>query len=99
IGTPPMNLLQPGVWGSADVRVGVRPEHLRIDAAGPLQATVRQVEHLGHEVLVVADATGTKVVARLAPTAGVPSVGDTVGLDAEPGRLHRFDTATGVRVE
>ena len=99
IGTPPMNLLQPGVWGSADVRVGVRPEHLRIDAAGPLQATVRQVEHLGHEVLVVADAAGTKVVARLAPTAGVPSVGDTVGLDAEPGRLHRFDTATGVRVE
>jgi ABC-type sugar transport system ATPase subunit len=97
IGTPPMNLLRPGVWGSADVQVGVRPEHLRIDAAGPLCAVVRQVEHLGHEVLVVADADGTKVVARLAPSSPVPAVGDTVGLDAEPGRLHRFDAATGVR--
>jgi len=98
IGTPPMNLLQPGVWGSAEVTVGVRPEHLRIDAAGALRATVRQVEHLGHEVLVVADADGTKVVARLAPTDAVPTVGDAVGLDAEPGRLHRFDATTGVRV-
>ena len=99
IGTPPMNLLPPGVWGSAEVRVGIRPEHLRIDPAGPLRATVRQVEHLGHEVLVVADADGTKVVARLVPTAEVPAVHDVVGLDAEPGRLHRFDAATGVRVE
>lgn len=78
--------------------MGVRPEHLRLDPAGALRATVRQVEHLGHEMLVVADVSGTKVVARLAPTDAVPSVGDVVGLDAEPGRLHRFDASTGVRV-
>ena len=98
IGTPPMNLLPPGLLGSDHVRVGIRPEHLELRAGGRLQATVRQVEHLGHEVLLIADTGGHRVVARLDPTAFVPAVGDPVAFDAEPARLHHFDAASGERV-
>ena len=98
IGTPPMNLLAPGVLGANDVQVGIRPEHLRLVPGGPLHATVRQVEHLGHEILLVADASGSKVVARLDPSEFVPEVGDPVAFDADPGRLHRFSATTGERV-
>ena len=98
IGTPPMNMLPPGMLGSDAVQVGIRPEHLRLTPGGPLHAIVKQVEHLGHEVLLFADATGTRLVSRLDPSSFVPEVGDPVAFDAEPGRLHRFDTATGERV-
>jgi len=99
IGTPPMNLLPAGMWGTADVQVGIRPEHLRIESTGRLHGVVRQIEHLGHEVLVVAEADGHRVVARVAPTSAVPAVGDPVAFDADASRLHRFNAATGERVE
>jgi ABC-type sugar transport system ATPase subunit len=98
IGTPPMNMLPPGMLGSESVQVGIRPEHLRLTPGGSLHAIVKQVEHLGHEVLLFADANGTRLVSRLDPGLFVPEVGDPVAFDAEPGRLHRFDAATGERV-
>jgi ABC-type sugar transport system ATPase subunit len=98
IGTPPMNLLPPGVLGSEGVRVGVRPEHLVVTPGGPLRATVRQVEHLGHEILLFADADGTRLVARLAPDAVVPGVGEPVSFDAQPALRHHFDATSGERL-
>ena len=105
VGTPPMNLLPAGVLGGSDVRVGVRPEHLLIEPDGRLRATVRQVEHLGHEVLVVADlepadamgAADVRVVARTVPTAALPAIGGSVLLGARDAHLHRFDAVTGMR--
>jgi multiple sugar transport system ATP-binding protein len=99
IGTPPMNLLPAGMWGSETVQVGIRPEHLRLVPGGPLHAVVRQVEHLGHEVLLFADANGTRLVSRIDPASFVPEVGDPVAFDAEPGRLHRFHPESGERIE
>ena len=98
IGTPPMNLLPPGMLGSESVRVGIRPEHLVMRPGGLLHGTVRQVEHLGHEVLLIADANGQRFVARLDPSTFVPDVGDPVSFDADAGRLHRFDVLTGERI-
>ncbi|MGB8860441.1 MAG: ATP-binding cassette domain-containing protein [Ilumatobacteraceae bacterium] len=99
IGTPPMNLLPPGQLGSADVQVGIRPEHLVITPNGPLQGTVRQVEHLGHEVLLLGEAEGgSRLVARVSPASVLPEVGDVVSFDAAPQHLHRFDAVTGARV-
>jgi len=103
IGTPPMNLLPPGMLGAVDVQVGIRPEHLELRPDGQLHATVRQVEHLGHEVLLFADIPDPggqphRLVARLDPTGFVPDIGDPVVFDADPGRLHRFAVATGERV-
>lgn len=99
IGTPPMNLLPPGMMGPEAVRVGIRPEHLQLVPGGSLHAVVRQVEHLGHEVILIADANGTRLIARLSPDSFIPEVGDPVAFDADPGRLHRFDATTGERVQ
>ena len=99
IGTPPMNLLQPGEMGSSDWQVGIRPEHLLLTPGGPLQGTVRQVEHLGHEVLLLTEsAGGGRLVARVSPSGPLPAVGETVSFDAAPGHLHCFDSTTGMRV-
>ena len=99
IGTPPMNLLPAGLLGTSDVRVGIRPEHLQFAVDGPLRGHVRQVEHLGHEVLLLAEAAdGTRLVARVAPSLDLPAVGAEVSFDAAAPHLHRFDAASGVRV-
>ena len=99
IGTPPMNLLPPGLFGTSLVQVGIRPEHLLLTPGGPLQGTVRQVEHLGHEVLLLTESDGgTRLAARVAPSSDLPIVGDIVLFDAAPQHLHRFDAVTGVRV-
>ena len=98
IGTPPMNVLPAGLLGSADVQVGIRPEHMVLTPGGPLQGTVSQVEHLGHEVLVHAESGSGRLVARVDPAGVVPVAGESVAFDAAPGHLHRFDATTGVRV-
>ena len=98
IGTPPMNLLQPGQLGSADVQVGIRPEHLVLAADGVLGGTVRQIEHLGHEVLLLTESPAGRLTARVAPHADLPVVGDAVRFDVADRHLHRFDAITGVRV-
>jgi ABC-type sugar transport system ATPase subunit len=98
IGTPPMNLLRPGQMGSSAVQVGIRPEHLLIAADGALEGTVRQIEHLGHEVLLLTESPAGRLTARVAPHADLPVVGDAVRFDVEDRHLHRFDAVTGVRV-
>ena len=101
IGTPPMNVFPPGMLGTSEVQVGVRPEHLLLTPNGPLHGTVKQVEHLGHEVLLLAESTGTdasRLTARVAPHVDLPVVGDAVSFDAAPHHLHYFDAETGVRV-
>jgi ABC-type sugar transport system ATPase subunit len=99
IGTPPMNVLPAGMLGTSEVQVGIRPEHLLVTPGGPLQGTIRQVEHLGHEVLLLAEAgDGVRLTARVAPSDRLPAVGETVSFDAAPQHFHRFDASTGVRV-
>ncbi|HAP77812.1 MAG TPA: sn-glycerol-3-phosphate ABC transporter ATP-binding protein UgpC [Acidimicrobiaceae bacterium] len=99
IGTPPMNLLPPGMIGASDVQIGVRPEHLRVDPSGTITGSVRQLEHLGHEVLLLAEGDGgLHLTARIAPHDQVPGVGDVVRFTADERFLHRFDAATGVRL-
>jgi ABC-type sugar transport system ATPase subunit len=99
IGTPPMNLLPAGMLGGEGVQVGVRAEHLQPTPGGRVQARVHQIEHLGDEVLVLTESEATgRLVSRMAPTAGVPMVGDTVQFDAPDALLHRFDATTGLRL-
>ena len=86
-----------------EVVLGLRPEHVklaRIDAgvgAGEEAATVRLVEQLGHETLLVLDAAGVEITALLSrqPKA---AAGDRVSLTADPAELHLFSSASGERL-
>ncbi|HEY7625750.1 MAG TPA: ABC transporter ATP-binding protein [Ilumatobacteraceae bacterium] len=98
IGTPPMNVMPAGVFERSDALVGVRPEHLRVGADG-MAATVRVVEQLGHETLLICDADGARVVVRQDADAAVPSPGSAVHLDAAELHRHRFDPVTERRLD
>ena len=87
IGTPPMNLLPPGVFDLGRT-TGLRPEHLRIaartGAPGELDATVDIVETLGAETIVhvVLDGRNLPVVIRVPGTCPFAH-GDKVALLAD----------------
>ncbi|QGG94734.1 ABC transporter ATP-binding protein [Actinomarinicola tropica] len=96
--------------GAADgeVVVGVRPEHLTI-GQGPIEATVKIVESLGHERHVVAELAGTHehqdeivtgalVIVRQSAEDPAPRTGERVGLSARPDQVHLFDRRTGERL-
>jgi multiple sugar transport system ATP-binding protein len=107
IGSPAMNLLNLGSErplrlggtaleldqdvGDADLTIGFRPEALKV-GDGPVQASIRTVEDLGHEVFihVLLEHRGDTVplVSRMEPPfAGNP--GDNVGLQIT-GTTHLF---------
>jgi multiple sugar transport system ATP-binding protein len=94
IGSPRMNILPGAVLGDPAISVGVRPEHVRLHAAGagPLAAEVAMVEHLGSDLYAHLAVPGLpeRVIARLdgmqEMRAGVP-----VGLSFLEEHLHRFD--------
>jgi len=98
IGTPPMNVMPAGLFERSDAVVGVRPEHMRLSPDGGLPATVHMVEQLGHETLVICDASGTRVVVRQDAEAPVPAIGDDVTLTAAEAYRHRFDPVTEQRI-
>ncbi|MFN8546002.1 MAG: ABC transporter ATP-binding protein [Candidatus Binatia bacterium] len=109
IGNPPMNLfparlaaggtrLVPRLDGATvPITAGVRPEHLRVGAAGDggVPATVEHLECLGHETLVhVRVEDGAEGVVRLvARVDGMPPLAREapVGLHLDPAHVHLFD--------
>ncbi|MEH7827843.1 ABC transporter ATP-binding protein [Gemmobacter denitrificans] len=62
IGSPQMNFLKGGPLGLRSDTVGVRPEHLRLDASGPISGKVSHVEKLGGETLVYVQTEGQGLV-------------------------------------
>jgi multiple sugar transport system ATP-binding protein len=80
-----------GSGAPPEVIVGVRPEHLRIDPAGIIAATVTLVEALGHEYHVGCRTDGgSAVIVRVSDPSSVPHLGDKVTL-AVTGPVHLFE--------
>jgi multiple sugar transport system ATP-binding protein len=103
VGTPQVNLVAPEVLGlpAAPEQVGLRPEDLGVArgaAPGGLAATVWLVEPMGSETWVTAERAGTRLVARCPPDVDL-APGAAVTLTFDPARLHRFDRATGRRLD
>ena len=102
IGTPQMNLLAasqlpglPGLPVPAGGFVGLRPEHLHLQAAGQgmLQGQVALVEALGAETLVyVALPGGAQWVARQSQRTRL-QIGQAVGLSIDADAAHLFDAS------
>jgi glycerol transport system ATP-binding protein len=66
-----------------DLKIGIRPEYLRIaepHSPGAVPATVTQVQDVGTHAMLSADSAGSKLKARLHSDAAVPAVGATVWL-------------------
>ncbi len=99
IGTPPMNII--AAPGRADLKLGIRPEYIRVVAEGGVEATVQGAEYLGADTVVTCS---TSAGGTLADTlaARLPGRFDVVegarlrlGWAAE--HAHFFDHATGRR--
>jgi sn-glycerol 3-phosphate transport system ATP-binding protein len=99
IGTPPMNIL--AAPGRPELKLGVRPEHVRLVASGGVAAVVQSAEYLGADTIVtcttsaggtLADSVAAKVPGRHDLAAGAP-----VRLAWSAEDTHHFDAAGGQR--
>jgi sn-glycerol 3-phosphate transport system ATP-binding protein len=99
IGTPPMNII--AAPGRPDLKLGVRPEHVRVVAEGGVDAVVQSAEYLGADTVVtcstsaggtLADTLAARVSGRFAVTEGARL---RLGWAADD--AHYFDHATGRR--
>jgi ABC-type sugar transport system ATPase subunit len=81
------------------VVVGVRPEHLQwsSDSGASIHGTARVVEPLGSDTLVIFDAAGREMQARLPPRL-VRRAGDPVHVSVAPEAIHLFDPQSGARL-
>ena len=103
IGTPPMNIL--AAPGRPGVKLGVRPEHVRLVDAGGVTAIVQSAEYLGADTVVTCTTSGdptlaaspADVLAARLPGRHVLAEGMSVRLDWSPQDTHHFDVATGLR--
>ncbi|EAR51955.1 ABC sorbitol/mannitol transporter, ATPase subunit [Oceanicola granulosus HTCC2516] len=91
IGSPKMNLFEGPVAEAEGAEVlGLRPEHIVVDATGPWSGDVRLIEHLGAEAIAHVDTPEAgRVIIRLDGEAEVRT-GDHVRLTPRPDRMHRF---------
>jgi multiple sugar transport system ATP-binding protein len=98
IGSPQMNFME-GAYAQALGAhcVGVRPEHLRLEADGPITGTLRHAELLGNETFAYVDAGALgELTARVEGTVTVQP-GETLRLGYRSEHLYRFDAA-GLRL-
>ncbi|WP_348705253.1 ABC transporter ATP-binding protein [Acidovorax soli] len=99
IGSPQMNILGGDFAARHNVaHVGLRPEHLKVVADGPIQGTLKHAEQLGNETFayVSAGAYG-EVTARMDGTLALEP-GSPIALGFAPEHLYRFN-AEGKRVD
>ncbi|MDQ3627251.1 MAG: ABC transporter ATP-binding protein [Actinomycetota bacterium] len=106
LGSPPMNVVggdRPtgrllGGGGGGGALVGVRPEDLRLDPTGSIEATVRSVELLGSETVLHVRCPDGEGLAVRTPPRDSSRPGETVRMSAAPGRSHHFDAGSGRRL-
>ncbi|MGZ5187500.1 MAG: ABC transporter ATP-binding protein [Caldimonas sp.] len=99
IGTPPMNIVS--APGRPDLKLGVRPEHVRLVESGGLAAVVQGAEYLGADTVVTCTTStgptlGESMAARL-PGRHELAEGAGVRLGWAPADTHHFDAASGLR--
>jgi len=99
IGTPPMNIL--AAPGRPDLKLGIRPEHVRIVDRGGIEAAVQSAEYLGADTVVTcstsAGGTLADTIAARVPGRCMLAVGERVRLAWSAADTHYFDHATGKR--
>ena len=99
IGTPPMNII--AAPGRSDLKLGVRPEHVRVVAEGGIEAVVQSAEYLGADTVVTCSTSAAGMladtVATRLPGRHVLADGAVVRLGWSAEDTHYFDHASGLR--
>jgi sn-glycerol 3-phosphate transport system ATP-binding protein len=93
IGTPSMNIIS---WQD-DAMLGVRPEHISLVERDGVPATVRAVEYLGADSIILCDVKGETVSVRQTGYCSLPA-GTQVGLEWQNRHIHLFDRDSGKRL-
>jgi len=78
-----VEMTAPGPLPEGALKVGIRPEHLRLSAPhgpGAVPATVQRLQDIGICTMLTAQAQGGVLKARLAPGTPLPALGDSVWL-------------------
>ncbi|MDM0018056.1 sn-glycerol-3-phosphate ABC transporter ATP-binding protein UgpC [Variovorax saccharolyticus] len=96
IGSPPMNLLRHAPGVRPGMILGIRPEHLSLDASG-WSVQVEHVELLGAERLIYGRIGEEQLIMRVDEGHTPPVAGDTVKIAARQDKLHWFDAGSGKR--
>ena len=78
----------------ADLVLGVRPEHIRLDDAAAVRGEVIDAEYMGTTQIVTVTTKHGALKARLGAELKV-NAGETVGLDFVPGRISLFESDSG----
>ena len=74
----------------SSIRLGIRPQHLKLDKKGDIQGTVTMIERLGTET-VVELATSENIPFRFVSSGSVDlSVGEQAHFDFDPEMAHLF---------
>lgn len=100
IGTPPMGTCKAGALGMKrdDITLGIRPEALLLDPAGPINATVSHIEYLGADAMIECRIGDQTLLCRV-PGHAELALGAQISLSVAAGHLHAFDTASGRRLD
>jgi sn-glycerol 3-phosphate transport system ATP-binding protein len=81
------------------VKLGIRPEHLRPDRKGPLEADIQLAEPLGGNTLLHGQlASGHSITASLPGVHQTAQGGQKMRFAAPAGHIHLFDATTGERL-
>ena len=84
--------------GPQSAVLGIRPEHVLLNAAGGFAATVEAVEHYGDRMDVVVQTSGHRLVARCSPDASIQE-GKSISVAVDLTRAHLFEqNETGMRM-
>ena len=92
IGSPQMNFIG-GDFASARgaATVGVRPEHLKVVGAGPIEGRLRHAEKLGNETFAYVDAGPLGDISARMEGSLALEPGERLALAFAPEHLYRFD--------
>jgi ABC-type sugar transport system ATPase subunit len=97
IGSPKMNFIPAGQVSGIELKgaaaVGVRPEHLAVDANGVLKGVVRTVENLGSVSYAYAALPDETLVTIALPPDHSIAVDQSLSLSIVPGRAYLFDVS------
>jgi ABC-type sugar transport system ATPase subunit len=90
LGSPPMNVID----GEMHC-IGIRPEHIRIDARATLRGRVVSLQSTGADRFARVQTPRGELIMRLPEGLRHPAIGEELGVAFDDTRIRRYDRSTG----